>query len=533
MIALEEAFEARNKKINKIEKIKATKTPMEVYKKLDEICASGLENLEDADSGFFLKCFGAFLKKDGKFMLRVRIPAGELSVEQAMKIGEVSKLYGDDYIDITTRQQIELRYIELENLATVLKELDSVGISTFQTGVDNFRNIVTSSFDGLGDRAIFEVKPLIDELQSIFLYKEEWLGTLPRKFNTAILGTSINDCNTYGHDSCFVIAKKEETLGFNLYLGGRVGIQARDTGLFIKPDEVVPTFMAIIQLFKQYGFRDNRNKNRLHFLLEAVGMETFVEAIKESSGIEYLSSGEVLATQEYQLDESGIFDLGQDIKAVHLSIPSGIFSGSALMDIATLAKENQAKIRLSVEQSLYIIAKSNQVDAIQSSSIFRHYQPYLNTYFNHQIACAGTATCAFGVIPNKSDAIEMANFLQREVPIAGGKVRMYWSACPKGCGIHGVADIGFEGCKARDEEGNRVDGVHILIGGKATKEAKEARILFKSLPLPVAQQKVKRLMEIYRDERLKGESFESFDNRVLSPLSIDEVIRKIETLSFC
>lgn len=524
---LQQAFETHNQKINKIEKIKELKTPIEVYNQLDDICAKGLANLEDADSGFFLKCFGAFLKKDGKFMLRLRIPAGQLSVEQAAKIGEVAQQYGEDYIDITTRQQIELRYIELENLSTVLKELEGVGITTFQTGVDNFRNIVTSSFDGLGDKSLIEVKPIIDALQSIFLKKEEWIGTLPRKFNTAILGTTTNDCNIYGHDCCLIVAQKEEQLGFNLYLGGRVGVQARDTGLFVRVDEVVPTFMAIIQLFKRYGFRDNRNKNRLHFLLEEVGMEAFVEAIKSHSGIDYLRSGEILATQEYQLDESGLFDLSEALKAVHLSIPSGVFSGSSLIETAALAKEHQAGIRLSIEQSLYLITSADQVHGIQSSGLFAKYQQYLNTYFNHQIACAGTATCAFGVIPNKPDAIEMANFLQREVPIVGGKVRMYWSACPKGCGIHGVADIGFEGCIAKDEAGNRVDGVHIFIGGKATTEAQEARMLFKSLPLPVAQQKVKRLMEIYRDERLEGESFESFDSRVLSGLSVEAIVGRV------
>jgi ferredoxin-nitrite reductase len=528
MKILEEAKLLRNKKINKIEKLKESKTPMEVYKRLDEICALGLENLDDGESGFFLKCFGAFLKKDHTFMLRLRIPAGQLSIEQAYKIGQISKLYGEDYIDITTRQQIELRYIQLENLSTVLKELDRVGISTFQTGVDNFRNIVTSSFDGLGEYHIIQTKPIIDALQSLFFKKEEWIGTLPRKFNTAILGTKVNDCNIYGHDASFVVAKRGAVLGFNLYLGGRVGVQARDTGLFVSPEEVVDTFEAIVHLFKKYGFRDNRNKNRLHFLLEAVGMEAFVEAIEERSGIDYQSSGEILAHEEYALNEEGVFPLSNELDALHLSIPSGIFSGSDLMEVALVAKAHDAQIRLSIEQSLYLIANKEQRSAIKGSELFEKYGSYHNIYFNHQIACAGTATCAFGVIPNKPDAIEMANFLHKEVPIVGGKVRMYWSACPKGCGIHGVADIGFEGCRAKDEEGNRVDGVHILIGGKVTKEVQEARVLFKALPLPIAREKVKGLMEIYRDESLQGESFEAFESRCLSMLSIEELQQRVE-----
>lgn len=527
MSILKEAFNKRNKKQNKIEKIKALKTPMEVYHQLDDICAAGMEKLADVDASFFLKCFGAFLKKDGLFMLRVRIPAGQLSNEQAQKVGEISKLYGEDYIDITTRQQIELRYIKLEHLATVLKELDSVGLSTFQTGVDNFRNIVTSSFDGLGDKSVIETKPLIDKIQALFFKKEEWIATLPRKFNTGILGNTFNDCNIYGQDCCFVLAKKEEMVGFNLYLGGRVGVQAKDTGLFVQVDEVLPTFEAIVNLFKAYGFRDNRNKNRLHFLLEAVGMEAFVEAIKAYSKIAYHSAGDIIATEEFILTQRGIFELDEDLTAVHLSVPSGIFTGTNLIEVAALSKRVEGMIRLSVEQSLYIVVKKEQVATIEQSMMFEIYSRYHNTYFNHQIACAGTATCAFGVIPNKADAIAMSNFLQKEVPIQDGKVRLYWSACPKGCGVHGVADIGFEGCKAKDEEGNRVDGVHIFLGGKATKEAKEARVIYKAVPLTKAKFMVKKLLEIYRDEREEKESFEMFDSRVLSHLSTQEIVETI------
>ncbi|MEA2027408.1 MAG: ferredoxin--nitrite reductase [Campylobacterota bacterium] len=530
MKALQEAKEARNKKQNKIEKIKELKTPLSLYQQLENICQGGLENLANEDSSYFLKCFGLFQKKDGRFMLRIRIPAGQLTPTQAIKLGELSTQYGEDHIDITTRQQLEFRFLALQDLHTILQELDSVGISTFQTGIDNFRNIVTSSFDGLGKSAILKTKPLIDELQAIFMHKEEWIGTLPRKFNTAILGNSINDCNIYGHDCCFVTAKSGDELGFNLYLGGRVGVQARDTGLFIKESQVVPTFNAVINLFKEYGFRDNRNKNRLHFLLEAVGMEAFVSAIKEYSGLEYLLSGEILATDEYRLDSSGIFDLDERNKAVHLSIPSGVFKGSDLKAVGELAQSVKGEIRLSVEQSLYIITSSAQIENVKSSPLFNAYATYQNIYFNHQIACAGTATCAFGVIPNKPDAINLANFLAKEVPIEDGKVRMYWSACPKGCGIHGIADIGFEGCKAKDSEGNKIDGVHIYLGGKATRKAKEARVLAKSVPLSEAKYIIKNLMEFYCDNKEVGESFESFEDRVLSSLNSEDILKRVNCL---
>jgi len=134
----------------------------------------------------------------------------------------------------------------------------------------------------------------------------------------------------------------------------------------------------------------------------------------------------------------------------------------------------------------------------------------------------------------RTESASLSNLLrflqQQEVPILGGKVRMYWSACPKGCGIHGVADIGFEGCKAKDTEGNNVDGVHIYLGGKATKGATEARVLYKAIPLTEAKYKVTKLMKLYKDEKEDHESFEAYDSRVLSAKSSEEIVNILEAI---
>jgi ferredoxin-nitrite reductase len=531
MKRLHEAFQARNKKQNKIEILKDLKEPISVYDNLKRICEGGYENLQDEDSKYFLKCFGLFDKGEGEFMIRVRIPAGQLSNEQAFVIGEISEKFGRDYIDITTRQQLELRYIKFENLHTVLTNLESVGITTFQTGVDNFRNIVTSAYDGLSEDSLIECMPIIQEMQDIFLNKEEWIGVLPRKFNTAILGTKTNDCNIFGHDCCFIAAKKGDELGFNLYLGGRVGMQAQDSGLFVKPEDVKEVFLSIISLFKEFGFRDNRNKNRLHFLIEAVGMEAFKEAIMQASKTQLSSAGELLLEHEHKIASDGIVKLKDSQSALLFNIPSGIFSGSDLLKAALCSKELHGEIRLSIEQSFYIIAQDNLIHKIKETELYMKYAKYQNPYFAHQIACAGTATCSFGVIPNKPDAIEMAEYLHKEVPLENAKVRMYWSACVKGCGIHGVGDIGFEGCKAKDENGETCYGVHILLGGKASTQAKEARVVYKSLPLHNAKYTVKKIMQMYKAEREEDESFESFDTRVLSQLNNEAVVSKIESYS--
>ena len=531
MHALQTAYEARSQKVNKIEEIKYLKAPLEVYEKIAQLAQGTIEALAQEDTAFYFKCFGLFLKEDGLFMIRVRVPAGQLSVNAAKTLGFIAARYGRDYIDITTRQQIELRYIALSDIPAVLDALESVGLSTFQTGIDNFRNIVTSAFDGLGKKSLIPCKPLVDAMQALFLKNEAYIGVLPRKFNTGILGTTVNDCNIYGQDCAFIVASKNGTLGFNLYLGGKVGIQAQDTGLFVAYEEVVPTYQAVIDLFKTYGFRDNRNKNRLHFLLEAVGMEAFVDAIKQTSGLSYTPSGIIEAKEACELDAGGVFALDDATAAYHFSIPSGILKGTDLIDIASLAAQVEGSVRLSVEQSLYIIAQKKSAPMIQNDTIYTKYDAYHTIYFNHQIACAGTATCSFGVIPNKPDAIEMAHFLSREVPIKEGKVRMYWSGCVKGCGIHGIADIGFEGCKTKDASGQTCHGVHIFMGGYATKKAQEARAVFKSVPLVEAKYLVKKIMLLYKNERHEHESFEAFYERTLAALETAQLQIKITQIA--
>jgi len=514
MIKLQIAKHARDGKLNKIELLKLTGNPIGFFDNLENLCKGSIEDLSDADKNYFLKCFGIFHKEDDTFMLRVRIPAGQLTFFQAIEIGKIATFYGENYIDITTRQQIELRYLKFNDLFEVIQRLQNIGISTFQTGIDNFRNIVTSSFDGLGNQKIIECKPLINSMQEIFLENEEWLGTLPRKFNTAILGTFVNDCNIYGHDCCFIVAKKDEKIGFNLYLGGKVGVQATNSGIFVEQKDVISVYKAIINLFKEFGFRDNRNKNRLHFLLEAIGMDEFVNAIKSYSGLEFEEAGEILAVEELIFDRDGILALNENLIAYSFSIPSGIFTGEAMIKAGNLAEIVQGQIRLSVEQSFYIVCQKEYQEVLEKSSLSRQYHKYQNIFFRNMIACAGTKTCSLGVIDSKGLAIEMANFLENEFPKIDGKIRFYWSGCPKGCGIHGIGDIGFEGCKTKDENGNKVDGVHIFIGGKATKEAKEAKILYKSLPLDIAKEKVKELVVRYKNEKLEDESFEEFESRV-------------------
>ncbi len=524
MQALQTAFDLRNKKQNKIEKVKILKTPKEALESLEKYAVEGYDSIPDEDKNYFLKCFGIYDKDSltpKQFMMRVRVPGGQLNQDQALVLGHCAREYGNDYLDITTRMQVELRYLDIENIPTIIEKLHSVGITAYQTGVDNFRNILNDPLDDLGFDNILPSQPLLLKLQEKFLFNHDWISVLPRKFNTSITGSMSNRSNAFGQDCCFVLAQKNGMYGYNLFLGGKVGKIAQNANLFCKDEnEVEKLYASLIILFRDFGFRDNRNKNRLHFLIEAVGMNALTSALREHSGINFATAGETMTKLDFTDPDQGKVMLRDRSFAMHVVVPSGVFKGSDLLDAAKAsAKYGNGELRFSVEQSLYIMGvKSENLDAILEENIFQNYKNLHSIYHNHLIACAGTEHCTYGVIPNKPDAINMADYLEKTVPMEDGRLRMYWSACVKGCGIHGMGDIGFEGCKAKVDGVNGY-GVHISLGGKLTSYGVEGYSVVKGAPLQVAHLYVETLAREYKKHRELEESFEDFHDRILHQYS--------------
>jgi len=522
MEILKKAYEARSKKVNKIEKVKDLKNPMQAFEQISKYAQEGYDSIPDEDKKYFLKCFGIFDKDKltpKQFMMRIRITGGYLNAIQAKKIGEISKEFGQDYIDITTRAQIELRFLNIEDIPIILNGLEEVGLTTYQTGVDNFRNIVTDPFDQEGFDNILPSYNLLKKIEEKFLKNPDWISTLPRKFNTGISGSLANRCNIFGHDCSFVLAQKDGVYGYNMFLGGRVGIIAKNANIFLaNEEEVLQAYGAIIEIYKKYGFRDNRNKNRLHFLIDAVGMPEISKAIREVAGVDFATAGDTMAQINPIDSEHGKIQLRNGSFGIQVIVPSGIFAGSELIKISELSQiHGNSEIRFSIEQNIYILGVKDTA-ALLEDSFFRKYKNVNTPYFNNLIACAGTKHCPFGVIENKEDAIEMSQYLSTAVPLESGRIRIYWSACVKGCGTHEIGDIGFEGCKAK-VDGQTEDGVHITIGGKIVSEGKNGYTVIKAAPLRFSRFFVETLMLEYKKLRLKNESFEKFHDRVLSQYS--------------
>jgi ferredoxin-nitrite reductase len=522
MTSLAQANAERSIKRHKTEAIKDAFNAEQAWERLRGYAKSGYASISEEDKDFVLKSFGVFDRPatPERFMVRVRIAGGSLSTEQASVLADVARRFGRDYIDLTTRQQVELRYLCIEDLPEALSLLESVGLTSYQTGVDNFRNILLDPLDGLAEDNIISCSTIMEEIQSIFLKNPDWITTLPRKFNIGINGSLSNRCNIFAQDFALSLAKKEQNYGFNLYLGGRVGNLAKDADMFVLPQQAARVFEAVATLFKTYGFRDNRNKNRLIFLIDAVGMEVFRAAIEEQLAQVMPSAGESLSSREGG-DHYGKVLLKGGSAALYAAVPSGVFSGADMMEAAWIARMQNGAIRLTIEQNLIITGITDEEKAL-SSPLFAKYPNRPSAYMANLIACAGSEHCPFGVIPNKPDAIKMGEYLSREVPIEDAKVRLYWSGCIKGCGIHGAGDLGFVGCKV-PHEGKTVLGVNIFIGGSLSNNEAEAQTFLKGIILDEAPQYISELMRFYRDLRSGSESLEEFIKRLLLLCPVQEL----------
>ena len=180
MKVLEEVSKLRNKKINKIEKLKEEQKALDFWNDFETICSGKYEDLTEVHGKHLLKCFGIYDKgSSDNFTIRIRIPLGQLTQEQASKFSQVAYKYGKSTIDLTTRSQMEFRHLNLHELPIVLKELESVGITTFQTAGDNFRGVITSPFDGYSKTSLITCEDLIQDIHDVFLKNEEYIGTLP------------------------------------------------------------------------------------------------------------------------------------------------------------------------------------------------------------------------------------------------------------------------------------------------------------------------------------------------------------------
>jgi len=480
--------------LNKFEKFKAEKDGLAVKNELDYFASIGWEAMDATDREHRLKWLGVFFRPvtPGKFMMRLRLPNGILNSQQMRVLADIIQRYGSDgNADITTRQNIQLRGIRIEDIPEIFNKMKAVDLTSIQSGMDNVRNITGSPVADLDANELIDTRELVQKVQDMITNKGEGnpeFSNLPRKFNIAIEGGRDNSVHAEINDIAFVPAYKNGELGFNVVVGGFFSAKrceaAVELNVWVPPNQdVVDLCRAILIVYRDNGLRANRQKARLMWLIDEWGIERFRREVEAVYGRPLATKAEKDAIDWEKRDHLGVFKQKKaGFNFVGLHVPVGRLFAEDMFEIARISEVyGNGEIRLTVEQNILIPnIPDSHLEAFLKEPILERFSINPEPLSRALISCTGAQFCNFALIETKNRAVAMMKELESEVSLTK-PVRIHWTGCPNSCGQPQVADIGLMGTKAR-KNGKAVEGVDIYLGGKVGKDAHLGTCVTKGIP---------------------------------------------------
>lgn len=492
---------ASKQKLNKIEQAKAKKHPLLLKQELEHFATIGWEAMDEFERNQGLKWLGFFHRPvtPGKFMMRMRIPNGILTSGQMRVLAEIVQRYcqgagfqDQGNADITTRQNLQLRGMRIEDLKEIFNRLLQVGMTCVQSGMDNVRNITGSPVAGIDAAELIDTRGLVRNLQDMITNNGEGnpdLSSLPRKFNIAVAGGRDNSVHAELNDLGFLPAYKNGTIGFNVIVGGFFApnqyVTAIPLNAWVAPEDVVALSKAILIVFRDNGSRENRQKCRLMHLIDEWGVEKFRSEVEKQLGHPLELAAEKDEIDWEKRDHIGVYPQKQPgLNYVGLHVPVGRLYADEMFELARMAEVyGSGEIRLTVEQNLIIPnIPDSRLDTFLKEPLIQERFTINPEHLNRGlVSCTGSEFCNFAIIETKNRALGMIEELEQEL-IQPRPVRIHWTGCPNSCGQPQVADIGFIGTKARNKDGKTVEAVDIWMGGKVGKDAHLGKEVMKRVP---------------------------------------------------
>ncbi len=482
-------------KLNKFEKYKAEKDGLAVKDELDKFAQMGWEAVDETDLTQRLKWLGIFFRPvtPGKFMLRLRMPNGLISSEQMRVLAEVVQRYGDDgSADITTRQNLQLRGVHLEDIPDIFARMHAVGLTSMQSGMDNVRNITGSPIAGIDANELIDTRELVQAVQDMITNGGEGnyaFTNLPRKFNIALEGSTDNSVHAEINDIAFIPAYKDGELGFNALVGGFFSstrcAAAIPLDVWVPPKEedVVELCRAILTVYRDNGSRGNRQKTRLMWLIDEWGLETFRAEVEKSVGKPLAKAAAEDALDSNKRDHVGVFQQKQEgLNYIGLHIPVGRLQAEQMFDLARVAEVyGNSDLRLTVEQNVIVTnVPDNRLAVFLAEPIVQTFPIQPSPLVRSLVSCTGAQFCNFALVETKMQSMALARRLDSELDLPE-PVRMHWTGCPNSCGQPQVAQIGMMGTKAR-KNGKMVPAVDIYMGGTVGKDAHLGERVMQKVP---------------------------------------------------
>ena len=483
-------------------------------------------------------------RQDGVQMQRIKIPYGALTSRQLRTLADVSDKYANGSFHLTTRQDVQLYYLELERVPDMMRELAAAGITTREACGNTVRNVTASPVTGASPTETFDVTPYAEAFKN-FMLRNPICQNMGRKFKVCF--ESDQDVDNAGvriHDLGFRARVNDGRRGFQVHVGGGLGASPSLGHLwteFLPAEELLPFSASIIRVFDRYGERKVRMKARMKFLIRKLGFEKFRELVEEErnsletdpSWNDYLSDvtreHESPPDKEYDFPEAPRWVSGDpgfsEWKDKNVA-PAGE-AGYCIVDVRVLLGDVSSEAARRLADMADAFADGSARVTIQQNFVIRWVpdealpslyaalreadlsSPGANT-LEDITACPGADTCRLGITSAKGLATRLTSMMDNglgKYRKTLGDLRIKISGCPNSCAQHAAASIGFQGASIT-KDGRSVPAEMLFLGGGLYGDDTRLALPVTKIPTRNAPRVVERLLEIYEREKEDGEHFD-------------------------
>jgi ferredoxin-nitrite reductase len=459
------------------------------------------------------------------FMLRLRLPGGIVSSQQAKGLADIAERFGGGNIDVTTRANLQIREIGAAHPIAVLTAIDELGLTSRGAGADNIRNLTGSPLAGIDPHELIDTRPLTRALYHHILNHRELYG-LPRKFNISFDGggriAMLEDTADIGFAAVRVGPDKPvgEGVYFRMLLGGLTGHGSfgRDAGVLLELHEVVAAAAAILRLFIDHGDRTDRKRARLKYLIERWGIEKLVSEAAAHLPFPWRFVAADQCEPRGPVDRHGHVGVHPQaqpgLSYIGVVLPASRLTAPQLRGLANIAgRYGSGTLRLTVWQNLLI---SDIPDAQIPSALAEIEALGLATKASAVrsglIACTGNVGCKFSLSDTKRHALEIGDHLDARIAL-DQPLNIHLTGCPNSCAQHYVGDIGLLATKVDIGGDLEAEGYHLIVGGGSGADLALGREICRDIPADELPRRLETGLGAYLARRDSSESFQTFANR--------------------
>ncbi|MDN5807900.1 MAG: nitrite/sulfite reductase [Brevibacterium sp.] len=464
--------------------------------------------------------------EDEYFMLRIRTDGGALNLEQLRTVAQIAEEFACGSADLTDRQNIQLHWVEIENVPEIWRRLEAVGMQTTEACGDVPRGFLGSPVAGIAADELIDPTPAIEEITRRYI-GDPSLSNLPRKYKTAITGHPSQDVVHEINDCSFVaVEHPEHGIGYDLWVGGALSVVPRFAerlGAWVAPDQVVDVWLGVTEIFRDYGYRRLRNKARMKFLLADWGPEKLRDVL-ETEYLGYrLADGPPPPKPMVSGDHVGVHRQKDGRYFIGTSLVAGRASGTLFHQIADLIEEYGIdRIRLTPMQKILVLdVDEADLDDVVARLDGLGMSSRKDLFRRSVMACTGIEYCKLAIVETKQTAIDAVTKLEERLADIDlpHPISLHLNGCPNSCARIQTADIGLKGQIVTTDEGEQVPGFQVHVGGGlASKDRDEAGLgrTVRGLKVTVdgLEEYVEKMVRRFLDGRSDAETFSQWALRV-------------------